>query len=130
MMSSRILAGLLLAAGALCAVARAEHDHHPPPQAYEACASAKTGDTCTVTFGDHAMPGTCEASPDNPAQLACRPEHHHGPPPEAIAACSSSKAGDTCSVTFGDHTVAGTCDNGPHGDGELACHPAGGPHHH
>jgi hypothetical protein len=130
MLSSRALAGLLVVGGALCAIARADHDHHPPPQAYEACASAKTGDTCSVIFGEQTMPGTCAASPDNAAALACRPDHPHGPRPEAIAACQRSKSGDVCSVTFGEHTVAGTCDNGRHGHRPLACHPAGGPHRH
>ncbi|HEY0255342.1 MAG TPA: hypothetical protein VGC41_27625, partial [Kofleriaceae bacterium] len=48
------------------AIARADHGpHHQPPQAaFDACARSKAGDTCTVTFGDHTLNGTCAAGPD------------------------------------------------------------------
>ncbi len=113
------------------AIARADHGpHHQPPQAaFDACARSKAGDTCTVTFGDHTLNGTCAAGPDNQA-LACRPDHPPGPPPEAISACSGHAAGDACTVTFGDHALTGTCDAGPDSSGPLACHPAGPPPHH
>jgi hypothetical protein len=102
--------------------------HKPPQAAFDACASAKQGDACTVNHGDHAITGTCQTFPDT-TQLVCHPDHPHGPPPEAIAACSSAKAGDACTVSHGDHTIAGTCANGPDGNGPLACHPNDPPPH-
>jgi hypothetical protein len=66
-----------------CAVAVAYADSDggcprrgPPEEAFTACASAKEGDACTVTFGDRAIAGTCEPFGDR--GLACRPD---GPPP-------------------------------------------------
>ena len=102
------------------AVANADHPHHPPPQAaIDACAKAKAGDACSVTFHEHTIKGTCGTVPDVTG-LVCKPEHH-GPPPEAIAACKDKAAGDACSVTFGDTTLAGTC--AQHHDHPLACRP-------
>ena len=108
---------------------RSPRPHHQPPQAaFDACAQSKAGDTCSVTFGDHAITGVCAAAPDSQA-LACRPDHPPGPPPEAISACSGHAAGDPCTVTLGDHSMTGTCGAGPDGDATLACHPAGPPPH-
>lgn len=112
------------------AVAQADRSgppHHQPPQAaFDACASSKAGDVCTVTFGDHSITGVCAAAPNSQA-LACRPDHPPGPPPEAINACSGHAAGDACTVTHGDHAVTGTCAAGPDGNATLACRPDGAP---
>lgn len=102
----------------------------PPPEAYTACTSKAAGDTCSVTFHEHAMTGTCSAFAE---KLACKPDrgpgdHHggpHGPPPEAAAACTSKAAGAACSMTFPDGTMhSGACRAGPGpGDTTLACAP-------
>jgi hypothetical protein len=53
--------------------------HKPPQEAFDACASAKDGDTCSVTFHDKTMSGVCHTTPDG---LACRPDGMPpGPPP-------------------------------------------------
>jgi hypothetical protein len=124
-MRARLSTILGLSALALAASAHADQPTRPsPPQeAFDACASAKEGDTCTVKHGDHEMQGTCATFPER--GLVCRPS---GPPPipkEAYEACASAKEGATCSVTFGDHTMQGTCEAAP--DGALACRPSGGP---
>jgi hypothetical protein len=99
----------------------------PPPEAYTACASKAAGDTCSATFHEHAMSGTCAAFDE---KLACKPDHPprggpHGPPPEAMEACTSKAAGAACSVTFPDGTLhSGACRTGPGpGDTALACAP-------
>jgi hypothetical protein len=103
----------------------------PPPEAYTACTSKAAGDTCSVTFHEHTMSGTCSAIEE---KLACKPDHPpphggaggpHGPPPEAKAACTSKAAGAACSVTFPDGTMhSGACRTGPGGDDTtLACAP-------
>lgn len=88
----------------------------PPPEAYTACTSKAAGATCSVTFHEHTMSGTCSVIAD---KLACKPDHPpggpgghgpHGPPPEAKAACTSKAAGTACSVTFPDGTMhSGAC---------------------
>jgi hypothetical protein len=51
----------------------------PPQEAFDACASAKEGDPCSVTFHDKTMSGVCHGTPDG---LACRPDGMpSGPPP-------------------------------------------------
>jgi hypothetical protein len=106
------------------AVAHAERPHHPPPQAaFDACAKAKAGDTCSVVLGDHTITGVCGVLPDS-AALVCRPDHPHGPPPEAVDACSGRAAGDACSISHEGHAIAGTCARGPDGNGPLACRPS------
>lgn len=124
----------LLAAAALLvtalpfAIARADHPppRQPPKAAFDACASAKRGDACTVALGDRSIDGTCEAFPDT-AALACRPLRPPGPPPQAVDACRSAKEGDACSFTHGDHSLSGTCAKGPDTSAPLACRPAGAP---
>jgi hypothetical protein len=48
----------------------------PPDEAFSACANAKQGDGCTVSFGGHEITGTCTPFPGH--GLACRPDQ---PPP-------------------------------------------------
>jgi hypothetical protein len=48
----------------------------PPSEAFEACASSRDGDACTVKLPDREIQGTC--APFHDAGLACRP---NGPPP-------------------------------------------------
>jgi hypothetical protein len=97
--------------------------HAPPREAFEACASARAGDPCTVTLHDHTLAGTCEEFPGG-GGLACRPNEPPPPPREAVDACAGSKEGDACSVTFGGRTLAGACVT--HG-GTLACRPTDPP---
>jgi hypothetical protein len=109
------------------ALAAPPEPREPPPEAYTACTSKAAGDTCSVTFHEHTMAGTCAAFND---KLACKPahgpgDHHgpHGPPPEAKAACTSKAAGAACSVTFPDGQMkSGSCRAGPD-DTTLACAP-------
>ena len=52
--------------------------HGPPPEAiFTACAGKATDTTCSVTFHDHAVDGTCKVTPDaaNETRLGCRPAH-------------------------------------------------------
>ena len=125
----KLLVGSLFVLALPFAIARADRPagHPGPPQAaFDACASAKAGDACSVTMHEHTIAGVCAAAPDSTA-LACRPDHPPGPPPEAIAACSGHAAGDACSMTHDGHAMTGSCSLGPDGAGTLACHPAGGP---
>lgn len=94
----------------------------PPQAAFEACAKAKQGDTCTVALGDRSIDGTCETFPDTTA-LVCRPTHPPGPPPEAVEACRAAKEGDRCTVTHEGRELTGSCAKGPDGSGPLACKP-------
>lgn len=57
------------------------HPHHrPPPAAFEACKGKSEGDSCSVSFREHTMTGTCATTPES--ELACRPDHPPpGPPP-------------------------------------------------
>ena len=104
--------------------------HPPPPEAFEACKSAKRGDACTVTHDNHTITGVCDAPPDV-TQLACRPDHPPGPPPEAIEACAKREEGDRCSVTTPDNEqIAGTCSKGPNGEATIACKPDRAPDPH
>ncbi|ATB26810.1 hypothetical protein [Melittangium boletus] len=117
---SLIRATLVIAAGLISHAALAQPPGHrgPPPEAIEACASKSQGATCTVTFRDRQVEGTCDALGDT---LACRPAHPPGPPPEATAACQGLTEGQACTVTFHDQQHAGTCRTGP--DQQLACFP-------
>jgi hypothetical protein len=122
-MKLHLLGPIVLATVLPLAIAAADHDrpHHPPQAAIDACKSAKRGDACSVTFGDHTIKGVCDAPPDHAdAPLACRPD---GPPPEAISACDGAKAGDACTISHGDHSIQGTCALRPDGNGPLACRP-------
>jgi hypothetical protein len=94
----------------------------PPPEAVSACSGKAAQDTCQLTFGGQAEPGTCAASADG--TLACRPSRPppHGPPPEAVQACSGYTEGEACAVTLGGDTLDGVCEPGP-GSGALACRP-------
>src|SRR5689334_5321467 len=98
--------------------------HRPPQEAIDACAKAKAGDTCSVTFHGHTLEGTCEALPDS-STLACRPTPPPIPP-EAIDACSGKSEGDACTVEHDGHSMSGHCDHPPGGD-QLACRPDGPP---
>lgn len=122
----KLILGSLLVVALPFAVASAEQRRPPaPPQAaFDACARARQGDACSVTFGDHTVTGVCAPAPGSSA-LACRPDHPPGPPPGALAACTGKSAGDACSVTHGDHTMTGVCAQGP--DGQLGCRPDGPP---
>jgi hypothetical protein len=80
MNKKRLALGIALVASLvspLAALAQGRPPHAPPKEAFEACASAKEGDACTVTFGDHEIKGTCASFPGGES-LACRP---NGPPP-------------------------------------------------
>jgi hypothetical protein len=52
----------------------------PPPEAIDACGGKKSGDGCTMTFGNHSITGSCQTMPDD--SLACRPDHRPPPPDE------------------------------------------------
>jgi hypothetical protein len=120
----KLVLGSLFVLALPFAIAHADRPHHPPPQAaFDACATSKAGDACSVALHDHTITGVCATAP-NTAQLVCRPDHPPGPPPEAIEACSGHSAGDACSMTHGDHAVAGTCVHGPDEAGPLACRPS------
>ncbi len=129
---NKILAGslavLTVCFGAAVAFADPPAPPTPPQEAFDACASSKEGDACSVSFQGHTIAGTCAAFPGS-SKLACRPNGPPPPPPEAIKACASSKAGDACSVDFHGHTLQGTCAQGPDGSGPLACRPNGPPPH-
>jgi hypothetical protein len=51
--------------------------HRPPEEAFTACASLAEGDSCTVTFPDHDLAGTCRKVPphikDDAGKLVCAP---------------------------------------------------------
>ena len=126
----KLVVGSLLVLALPFAIARADHPHHKPPQAaFDACASSKAGDACTVALHDHKLTGVCVVAHDSSA-LVCRPDHPPGPPPAAIEACNGHGEGDACSVTHDGHDLAGTCARGHDGEGPLACRPAHAPDHH
>jgi hypothetical protein len=52
----------------------------PPPEAFDVCGGKKSGDACTMTFGNHSITGSCQTMPDD--RLACRPDHRPPPPDE------------------------------------------------
>lgn len=59
----------------VCAPKDFDHPHHrPPPEAFTACASSQEGASCTVTFGQQTVAGTCRSGPRGDA-LACVPPH-------------------------------------------------------
>lgn len=124
----KLLLGSLFVLALPFAVATAEQrrpePHGPPQAAFDACAKARQGDACSVSFGDHTMTGVCAPAPGSSA-LACRPDHPPGRPPGALEACTGKAAGDACSVSHGDHTMTGICAQGP--DGALGCRPDGPP---
>jgi len=93
------------------------HHHQPPKEAFEACASARHGDACTVNLRDLAIDGVCAPFPGT-AALVCRP-NHPPVPPEAVEACQGAAEGDSCSFD----NIAGRCAYGPDGNGPLACKP-------
>lgn len=60
----------------------AERPHGPPPAAFEACAGKSAGDSCSVTFRDRKIDGTCKVPPQDD-RLICWPDHPPpGPPPD------------------------------------------------
>jgi hypothetical protein len=58
----------------------AERRPGPPPAAFDACSGKNSGDSCTVTFHDRSITGTCQVAPQS-ERLLCVPEHAPlGPP--------------------------------------------------
>jgi hypothetical protein len=54
----------------------------PPPAAFEACSGKASGDSCTVSFRDRTISGTCKTIPQED-RLLCVPDHAPpGPPPD------------------------------------------------
>jgi hypothetical protein len=46
----------------------------PPAEAFTACNSKKSGDSCSMKLGDREAKGTCEAEPNSTDnKLSCRP---------------------------------------------------------
>ena len=45
----------------------------PPQAAYDACASADLGDSCTVKANDRTISGTCREDRDDDSLLVCVP---------------------------------------------------------
>ncbi|MGA2447835.1 MAG: hypothetical protein ABTD50_04080 [Polyangiaceae bacterium] len=105
-------------------LARAQHPHGPPPEAYAACDSKAAGDACTMSMHGETVDGTCNMFPSD-TRLSCRPNHPPPVPRAALEACRDKKEGDACTVTFDGHTMDGTCENG-RGEG-LSCRPSGPP---
>ena len=73
----------LTACGALNAQQPPRHEggHKPPPEAFEACKSLKSGDDCSFTAKQGEASGNCWAPEGKP--LACKPKNappHDGPP--------------------------------------------------
>ena len=82
MINSIILRAALVGAifgASLGARADREGPRRPPQEAFDACTSKASGDTCHVTLGEHVINGTCATTPEQ--TLACRPDHLPGPPP-------------------------------------------------
>ncbi len=50
----------------------------PPQAAYDACASADLGDSCTVSAPDRTISGTCREDRDDDSVLVCVPEGRPG----------------------------------------------------
>jgi hypothetical protein len=127
LLAQAAIAALGLGGGALVgsAVAQADEHHAPPPEAYTACDSKSAGDTCSVTFHEHTMEGTCNQRGSD-TRLSCRP-NHHPIPQAAFDACSGKKEAEACSVEHDGHTMTGTCEDAP--GGSLACRPSGPPPH-
>jgi hypothetical protein len=123
--SSSLAAAALYALASSTALAGPPPGARPPlpPEALSACQKAREGDTCSVTFHDRTLQGTCRTLPDR-TQLACLPAHP-SPPAEAFEACAGASADDPCSVRFGDRELEGTCEAA--GDDGLACRPSGPP---
>lgn len=95
--------------------------------AIDACNGKAAKDTCSVTFGERTVNGSCNTPGSGAdAKLMCIPA-----PPQAIFdACTGKAAGDTCSATVGERTFSGKCGTGPMSEGKLGCHPEGGPGGH
>jgi len=51
-----------------------------PPEAFAACSSKASGDTCSVSFRGQTLEGTCAAHPTD-SKLFCR-LHRPPPPPD------------------------------------------------
>ncbi|HWA76691.1 MAG TPA: hypothetical protein VG937_30370 [Polyangiaceae bacterium] len=103
--------------------ANGQRPHRPPQAAFDACKGATEGASCSVTFRDRTVDGTCRKGPNGEDELACVPAHPPGPPPEAVEACTNASEGAACRVTFRGDTWDGTCRKGPHGESVLACMP-------
>ncbi len=48
----------------------------PPEEAYAACAGLEHGSSCTVTFPERTLTGSCGAPPSGNGALACLPADH------------------------------------------------------
>jgi hypothetical protein len=70
---------VLAVAAPLAALADPFSPPSPPKEAFDACASSKEGDACSVHFGEREIKGTC--APFSGQGLACRPEGGPPPPP-------------------------------------------------
>ncbi len=103
--------------------ARPPHPHRPPQEAFDACKEREVGSSCSVTFHDENIDGTCRAGREDDG-LVCMPNHPPRPPQAAFDACKEKTAGDECTVTFSDTSLQGTCHEPPEGT-ELVCAPKG-----
>lgn len=96
-----------------------------------ACSGKSAGDTCTITFGNQSVDGTCT---DRNGNITCRPKdmgagpggNMQGPGTPggmdegSVQACSGKTAGATCTITMGDRTMDGTCTDR---SGTISCVP-------
>ena len=73
-LTSVCMASALTACGALNAQQPPRHEggHKPPPEAFEACKSLKSGDDCSFTAKQGEASGNCWAPEGKP--LACKPK--------------------------------------------------------
>jgi 4-amino-4-deoxy-L-arabinose transferase-like glycosyltransferase len=109
-----------------------------PPAAFDVCASASQGASCTFTLPNgNAINGTCIDAP-NANGLVCAPQgmipqnnqqggqqpSRQGPPQQALDACANLSQGADCSFQGRDQTVNGICIMPPNLN-ELACAPQG-----
>jgi hypothetical protein len=53
--------------------ARPPHPHRPPQEAFDACKAREVGSSCSVTFGDKSLEGTCH-EPLEGTELVCAPK--------------------------------------------------------
>jgi hypothetical protein len=59
-----------------------DRPHGPPAAAFDACAGRSSGDSCTVTFRDQTIVGTCKTIAQDD-RLICVPDQAPpGPPPD------------------------------------------------
>jgi hypothetical protein len=59
-----------------------DRPRQPPAAAFDACSGKSSGDTCSVTFRDRTITGTCKTIPQED-RLICWPDQPPpGPPPD------------------------------------------------